>query len=591
MKNLKRMIALLLAIVMVLAMAACSAKPAGTDDKPAAPEQSGEKQNGDAAESGSAEGKDLSWLNSSKTLPLVKEGTEKKLSLYIKMGENTPDPESTWMFRFIENAMNINIEVTKFTDANRNEIIPLAFASGELPDLIIGGGFTAEELVNYGTVEGQIMDLSPYMNETYMPNLTGIYTEHPEYKSAIQDGEGHIWSVGYITDPADCQNVSRAFLNYDWLEKCGKKVPTTLDELLDVLRAFKQENPDCYPLGGSWSCNNPSVLIFNALGYLTSDPSGMSVTLRNGEVVLPVDDHEAYGAYLEFMKTCYDEGLIHPDFFTMDISTTNAVTTEGLNGYIPQAPFLYNDNYREFWGPIPLTSEYNSTSQWPVNLSALSCGGAVVSSECQEPELAATFLDWFYTFHTMHISMIGPNVDLDPDYLYGVGGWKFGEDLTEVHQDMEGYLSNGEYVAQVIQLWSYGTLGTDIYDGTEGEIHPLEGWMPDDYAASLEDPSVIRLDESISVDGQHHYMMAQKYSLCYHLTSDVFPPQVYFDAETATKVNNLKVILSDYAESEMAKFITGARSLDELDNYFNEIEKLGATEYVQYYRDYYEALQ
>lgn len=586
-KHWKRLLALLLVGVMVFAMAACSAKTEA--DASSESKKTGESKT-DAAQTAASGEKDLSWLNSSQTLPLVKEGTEKKLSLYIKMGADSPDPEDTWMFRFIENAMNIDIEVTKFTDANRNEIIPLAFAGGDLPDLIIGGGFTAEELVNYGVVEGQLLDLAPYMNETYMPNLTGIYAEHPEYKSAIQDSNGHVWSVGYISDPADCQNVSRAFLNYEWMEECGMELPTTLDEFLELLRTFKKANPDCYPLGGSWSSNNPSVFILNALGYLTSDPSGMSITFRNGEVVLPVADREAYGAYLEFMNTCYNEGLIHPDFFTMDESTTNAVTAEGLNGFIPQAPFLYNDDYREFWGPIPLTSEYNSTSQWPVNIGALSCGGAVVSAECEEPELAATFLDWFYTFHNMHISMIGPNVDLDSEYLYGVGGWKFGEDLTEVHQDMEGYLSNGEYVAHVIQLWSYGTIGRDIYDFTEGEIHPLEGWMPDDYAASLDDPSEIRLDESISVDGQHHYMMAQKYSLCYNLTSDVFPAQVYFDADIVPQVNNLKVILSDYAESETAKFITGARSLNELESYFNEIERLGATEYVQYYRDYYEAL-
>jgi len=51
----------------------------------------------------------------------------------------------------------------------------------------------------------------------------------------------------------------------------------------------------------------------------------------------------------------------------------------------------------------------------------------------------------------------------------------------------------------------------------------------------------------------------------------------------------LRVLINDYAEAETAKFITGKRSLDEIDDYFDEIEKLGATEYVQYYKDYYEA--
>ena len=38
---------------------------------------------------------------------------------------------------------------------------------------------------------------------------------------------------------------------------------------------------------------------------------------------------------------------------------------------------------------------------------------------------------------------------------------------------------------------------------------------------------------------------------------------------------------------ETAKFITGQRDISELNDYFDEIEALGATEYVQIYADYY----
>lgn len=42
---------------------------------------------------------------------------------------------------------------------------------------------------------------------------------------------------------------------------------------------------------------------------------------------------------------------------------------------------------------------------------------------------------------------------------------------------------------------------------------------------------------------------------------------------------------------EIAKFVTGARDLSEIDDYFNELQKLGADEYVGYYADYYAAQQ
>jgi hypothetical protein len=37
----------------------------------------------------------------------------------------------------------------------------------------------------------------------------------------------------------------------------------------------------------------------------------------------------------------------------------------------------------------------------------------------------------------------------------------------------------------------------------------------------------------------------------------------------------------------VAKFITGARPLDEFDNYLQELDKLGFQEYQQYYVDAY----
>ncbi len=598
-KHCKRLLALVLTGTMLF-LTACGGGTGG-EGSGSGGSGSGGNQSAPAQESGSAgegegqsQGKDLSWLNSSDTLPLVKEGTEKKLSLYIQMSPESPDPEKLWLYKFIEDAMNIDIEVTKFTWQNRNEMIPLLFTDGnELPDLIIGAGFSAEELVNYGATEGQLIDLAPYLNETYMPHLTKIYTEHPEYLSAIRDGEGHIWSTGYITDPGECQVVSRAFMNYDWLEQCGKEVPQTLDELLDVLRAFKKMNPDCYPLGGSYMTNNPMIYIMNAFGYLTMDASGLSIALRDGKVVLPAADREAYGAFLTFMHTLYEEELIHPDFFTMDQSTTDTFMVEGRNGFIAQAPFLYTDDYEAWWGVMPLTSEYNDTAQWPINLGALSCGSGVVTTACEEPELAATFLDWFYTFHNLLLSTVGPNNEWDTEYLYDVAGWSFDDQMNQVHADLKGYNSVAEYIPQVIQLWGYSTLGIDIYDGSleEYDKNPLTSWMPDEYAATLEDTSVLRHDETYCQSGQFHYMMSQKYTLCYHLATEGFPGQVYFDAETATTVTNLGVLLSDYSKAETAKFITGARPLEELDDYFDEMDRLGATELLKYYDDYYQAMK
>lgn len=64
---------------------------------------------------------------------------------------------------------------------------------------------------------------------------------------------------------------------------------------------------------------------------------------------------------------------------------------------------------------------------------------------------------------------------------------------------------------------------------------------------------------------------------------------MFFDSETNARVIELQSLINAYAESESAKFVTGARPLteEELDQYFAGLDELGYQEYLGYYRDYY----
>ena len=63
----------------------------------------------------------------------------------------------------------------------------------------------------------------------------------------------------------------------------------------------------------------------------------------------------------------------------------------------------------------------------------------------------------------------------------------------------------------------------------------------------------------------------------------------YFDEDTTERITELKTLIDEYANNEIAMFITGARPLSEVDDYFHELEELGAAEYVQIYADYFAA--
>ena len=606
MKKRNRFLALVLAGTMILSAAGC-AGPSGnkeTQGSTAGGNESTTSSKVDDTTAGETEapGKDLSWLGSSQNLPIVKEGTEKTITAYIKMSDATTNPENVWLYKFIEEKMNINLEVTPFSAENQKEVLSMLMAGGELPDVIIGGGFTAEELLYYGESEGLLMDMSPYVNETYMPNLNKIYSEHPEYLKAVQDSNGAIWSFGFINDATNYELVDKIFYNYEWLEECGLDVPKTLDEFLAAMRALKAKDSNRYPVGGSASAGSMNTIEFflNAFGYLDAG-TGITICLRNGKPVLPAADREAYGAYLEFMKTLYDEGLIHPDFYTMDVNTTKAAMSSGVNGVLSQQVFNYTDNYKAWWGGIPLTSKYNDTAQWPIGAAkAINCGGVVVSAEAEDPELIAAFCDWFYTYAGYRQSNAGAYVTDFPENALGWGGFTFsvedGTQYPDFNNNPEKWKNAADYRNKEVLLWPGKVIGSYIWDGTFAGVNQNTYWHPDksvykevDNVDTLHDYEVLRLDETLITNGNMHWFIGIDSTVCQYLTVDIFPPQVYLDAEASARAAELYPAIKEYAVTETAKFVTGARPLSELDAYFAQMEKLGAAEYVQIYADYYAA--
>ena len=67
-------------------------------------------------------------------------------------------------------------------------------------------------------------------------------------------------------------------------------------------------------------------------------------------------------------------------------------------------------------------------------------------------------------------------------------------------------------------------------------------------------------------------------------TSD-YPFYVYMTEEQTNRVNELLAVIAPYVEREVAEFITGARSLNEFDQFVSELESMGIREYEQLYRD------
>ncbi len=125
----------------------------------------------------------------------------------------------------------IDLQITSIDHNSYNDQLALAFASGDVADVVI---LSAEYYSAYAS-QGALADISEYwensdtkasgrINEQYIDSL---YINDGLYGFAAQRGNGCV-----------------TYMRQDWLDKLGLSVPTTYDEYLAVLEAFTTQDPD-----------------------------------------------------------------------------------------------------------------------------------------------------------------------------------------------------------------------------------------------------------------------------------------------------------------------------------------------------------
>ena len=595
MKKMTRILALLLAVVMLCGLCAC-AKPA---EQPPAADEAGQTDTPPSAASDEPAREGKITVHPGQA-PLVDEPVT--LRVAVLCHDSTTAPEETWMYKYIEEVLGINIELEYFYTATRDESVSLMMADGDLPDVMIALELSSDEIAKFGEAEGMLLDIKPYLTEEYAPNLCAVYAEYPEFLTELTTPTGHVYSIGGIEYDSVGFSSYRMFYNYDMIEAMGyTDVPRTLDEFVQMLRDMKQygldNGLDIIPLGGNYARYNPTYLIMNALGYnISMDYSNQKshetdIAVRNGQVVLPAYDREAFPTYLETMHTIYSEGLMEQDFYTLEKDTCKAHLSSGMYGVFSEVPGLYGgDEFgRQWWGAIPMTSAYNDTPFWP-NYTSQRIGEFAISADTEYPELCVALADYFYMPSARLLPLFGPNIN-QPDIQLGFDGWYTDPETKE--KTYADYLAHADeyeainyYVYAKYNLWmsdsfvcafdsdeldENGNSTIKYYNATGDTVMEVAQYRKSNDLASFND----------------QWKASQQYTLGSY-RSDVFSPSVtYFDEETNARIAELKTLIDDYATQEIAKFIIGERDLSEIDDYFNELQALGADEYVQHYADYY----
>ena len=241
------------------------------------------------------------------------------------------------------------------------------FTAGEIPDMILKGVYL-NDMATYGSL---FEDLTDDIDK--MPNVKKMFDDDPDVKRSVTMLDGKIQVLSSDKKGYWPKTVSRMYINKQWLDKLGLSVPTNWDELYNVLKAFKTQDPNgngqadeipmdfISPGTGGFGDFQPVILLGSlGLSYTTSDGYGGSgYYVQDGKVGTFLTD-DRYKTLVEFLNKLWSDGLINKEAFTHDYSQSQA-TTRG-DGDTAKVGFTWGYSASDRFG-VKLADQYVSMGQ------------------------------------------------------------------------------------------------------------------------------------------------------------------------------------------------------------------------------------
>ncbi len=309
-------------------------------------------------------------------------------------------------------------------------------------------GFSNYDLMRYGQA-GTFIDLTPYITPETMPNLSAILEKHPEIRAAItMDGKIYGLPAG---EQMTTLGIGReksysifcvpefSMINKAWLDDLGLAMPTTLDELHDVLVAFKENDMSAKYYGNEAGSTIPMSTGFDQwcwgqnifyagfgfTNFYMDSPLTQDLTVNKDGKVNFICDDDNYRAAVTYFHNWYADGLMDLEMFSQDTNQLIAKCSGGRVGVttwweIPEITGQYARDYVY----LPVLKGPDGTCNVTLRTGGqVNAGQLSITRECKDPARLLSFYDQWYQGETVMQLQYGP-IDVFFTGKTDAGLWK-----------------------------------------------------------------------------------------------------------------------------------------------------------------------
>ncbi len=389
--KIKKVTALFLAAAMAMSvMTGCGSNGSSasendsksSESKPA--EESKEEKEESDAGAESAGGEEAS--GGSITFPLAE---TMEFTSFSGMNQSYTLPDTLAMQEAMSRA-NINITFDSVLSADLTEKRNLMLASGEYPDMLFKSGIGMGDLTKYGG-QGILIPLEDLIHE-YMPNLTAKLDEIDGWQY-LTSPDGHIYSIPEISARGE---INLFWLNKKWLDNLSLEEPKSMDDLYEVLKAFKEQDAngngdpeDEIPFSLTQG-DYLGLLKYSGFSY---DEGSMCAVIDGKLTYVPTTDY--FREYVAYLAKLYQEGLLEQTSFTQGGEQQQATGQSGdvYGSFWTMGAFLTvgRDNDDDY---VVMTPFYEDT--YPI-ITGIKVGTMAITDACEHPEVLMAWADYLYS--------------------------------------------------------------------------------------------------------------------------------------------------------------------------------------------------
>ncbi|WP_281888729.1 extracellular solute-binding protein [Paenibacillus sp. YYML68] len=525
---------------------------------------------GDTDKEGTKDSPNAAIVNPPGQFPIVNEKI--KLKVLVRGNALVENFNTNGYTKWLENKTNIQVEWIVADEKNYLEQLNLALSGGDLPDVIMNMGISPEQQMVYGE-QGVFVSWTELI-EKYGPNTQNIFKEMPEVKEAITAPGNKIYSLPYVNECYHCSMNFKLYVYKPWLEKLGLKEPSTLDEFYQMLKAFKEKDPngngkpdEIALVGATGTRTLIDPFIMNSFIY---DDGLKRMIVKDGKIDVVYNKPE-WKEGLLYLRKLYKEGLIAPQSFTQDDASLKKVAENpdvAIAGAMPaHSPSTItivegpSGRWLDYQPIAPLKGPSGKQTSFWNPYDKIRAGHFIMTNANKYPEATMRWADAMYEFEANLYSNFGVENS----------SWKWAQ---------PGDVGRDGQPAKYRLLIPYGRVQNESWAQYGVNYRTDKDW----YAGQ----AVLKLPDKEKM----YYEVTKKNYEPYRPDIKSIVPPLFFAPSDSQALAELDKTINDYVKTMIARFITGDADIEkEWSSYLSTLEKMNLKTYLEIYQKAYEAKQ